>query len=57
MEMTTALRGLEVGGIADLPGPGKLEGWPVFERNGRSVAILGGRFGDDIHGPTQWTGS
>jgi len=38
--MTSAPCGLsEAGGVGVLPGPGNLEGWPVFERNNSSVVI------------------
>ena len=49
--------GLEAGGVAVLPGPGNLEGWPGFERNSGSVLIPDARFGDNINGPRQRTGS
>jgi hypothetical protein len=55
-EMTPALCGLEVGGLAVIPGPGNLEGWPVFERNARSAATSDARFRDDSYGPTHQTG-
>ena len=37
--------------------PRNLEGWPVFERNGRSAATPDVRFGDNIHDPTERSGS
>jgi hypothetical protein len=49
--------GVEVGGIAVLPVPYSSEGWLAFERNGRGAAIPDMRFGDNIHVPTQRTGS
>jgi hypothetical protein len=49
--MTPAPCGLEAGGVAVIPDPGNLQGWPDFERNYRSVAVPDGWFGDDIHSP------
>jgi len=50
MEMTPAHCLPEVGGLAVLPGPDNLEGWPVSERNNRSVVNPDAWFGDNIHG-------
>jgi len=50
-EVIPAPCGLEAGGVAVLPGPGNLEGWPGFEQNSGSVAIPDARFGDNINGP------
>jgi len=57
IETTPAPCGLEVGGVAVLPGPGNFEGWPAFGRNDHSVVIPDARFGDNINGPRQRTGS
>ena len=48
---------VEGGKIVDLPGPLNLGSCLVFERNGPSVAIPDVRFGGNIYGPTQQTGS
>ena len=48
---------IEVDGVVVPPGPGNSEGWPTFERNGRSAKILDARSGDNVHDPTQRTGS
>jgi len=56
-EIILAPCGLEAGGVAVLPGPGNLEGWPGFERNSGSVLIPDARFEDNINGPRQRTGS
>ena len=49
--------GVEVGGVAVLPVPGNLGGWPSFERKGPRRRIPDARFGDNIHTPTQRSGS
>ena len=37
--------------------PRNLEGWLIIEQNGLSAATPDARFGDNIHDPTQRTGS
>ena len=49
--------GVEVDAISPLPAIGNSGNRPSVERNGRSAAIPDARFGDDIHGPTQRSGS
>ena len=52
-----ACGGVEVGGVATLPAPRSLEGWLGFERNGRGAVTPVAQFGDNIHAPTQRSGS
>ena len=48
---------LEIGGVAVLPDPRNSDSGLIFEQNGASGAIPNARFGNDIHDPTQRTGS
>jgi len=57
VEAVSALRGVEVCWIAVLPDPGNLGSWLGFKRNSRGAAAPDARIGDNIHGPTQQSGS
>ena len=55
--VTPACGGVEVGGVATLPAPRSMGGWLGFERNGRGAVTPDARFGDNIHGPREQSGS
>ena len=57
IETTQALSGAGVAKVVALPGPCILEGWLTFERNDRSIVVPYLWLGDNIHDPTQRTGS
>lgn len=49
--------GVETGEVALLPESCNLDSWLVLGRNGPGAATPDMRFGGDIDGPRQWTGS
>ena len=49
--------GLEIGGVAVLPDPRNSDSGLIFEQNDASGVIPNARFGNDVHDPTQRTGS
>jgi len=53
----SALGGIEVCWIAVLPDFGNLGSWLGFKRNSRGAATPDARFGDNIHGPMERSGS
>ena len=57
VEAVSALSGAEVRWIAVLPDPGNLGSWLGFKRNSRGAATPDVRFGDNIHGPMERSGS
>ena len=57
IEVTPVRSRVEVDRFAILPVPGDLEGFWGFERNGRSAVIPDAQFGNNIHTPTQRSGS
>ena len=57
VEAMLLVSGPEVGGVAVFPDAHNSGSWPVFERNNVSGAIPDARFRDNIHDPTQRTGS
>ena len=57
VEAVSALGGVEVCWIAVLPDPGNSGSWLGFEQNSRGAATPDAQFGDDIHGPTEQSGS
>ena len=57
VEAVSALGGVEVRWVAVLPDPGNLGSWLGFKRNSRDTAIPDARFGDNIHGPMERSGS
>ena len=55
---TLAVGELEgVNEVVDFPDPARFGRWLVFGPKGPSVVILDVRFGGNVHGPTQRTGS
>jgi len=57
VEAVSALCGVEVCWIAVLPDPGNLGSWLGFKRNSQGAATPDARFGNNIHGPMERSGS